>query len=77
MSKKTFKEQLRVRNVPADSVFKEEFGNHFDSNRSKKGWSGAYGRPTGKIQKNTKFHKILDVEVLLPQNMHFSVSYFF
>lgn len=54
MSKKAFKEQLRVRNVPAYSVFKNEFGDHFDSNRNKQGWSGAYGRPTGKIQNNTK-----------------------
>lgn len=48
MSKKGFKEQLRVRNVsntPEIRKSQEEFGNHFDSNRSRKGWSDAYKKP--------------------------------
>ena len=54
MSKKGFKEQLRVRNVSNTPEARriEELGDHFDSNRNRKGWANSYKRPQTNAGKN-------------------------
>ena len=58
MSKSGFKEQLRIRNVSNTPEARriEELGDHFDSNRNRKGWTNAYKKPqTNSVKSKSGF----------------------